>query len=81
MEYEVKTRLDGAEVHRRGERVVDERDEVIAARERDDAFEIRNVEQRVGHRFDVDGLGIRAQLSAPRACIVRIDEIYSDAEL
>ena len=77
----IEPRVDGPKVHGRGKRVVDDGGEAMLAREPDDALQICNFQQRIGHGLHVDGLRVRPQLCFPGAGVIRINEIERDTEL
>jgi hypothetical protein len=75
---QIESDLGWAEVHRRGERVVDDRDEPVRPRELDDAFEVRDLHERVGERLDVDRLRLGPQLPPPGFPVLAIDQGMGD---
>ncbi len=81
VQAQIEPGIDRPEVHRRGEGVVDQRDQPVPAREAHDALQVRDLQHRVRHGLHIDRLRVRPELRFPRGRVVRIDEIELDAEL
>jgi hypothetical protein len=77
---EVEAVRQRAKADRRGQRVVDDRDQPMPAGEGDHGFQVDDVEKRVGQSLDVEGAGARPEGALPRLRVVRVDEGAADPE-